>query len=89
MDWKEAKKIIASNPEVALELEKNELEYQLIAEVIRARIERNLTQKELADLIGTKQSNISRFENGNSNPSIDFLKKIADALDKKIEIHLV
>jgi predicted transcriptional regulator len=89
MEWKEAKKIISSNPEVALELQKNELEYQLISEVIKARIEKNITQKDLATLIGTKQSNISRFENGNANPSIEFLKKIADALDKTIEIHLV
>jgi len=89
MDWKKAKNIISSDPEVAKELKQNELEYQLISEVIKARIEKNITQKDLAELIGTKQSNISRFENGNANPSIDFLKKVADALDKKIEIHLI
>lgn len=89
MDWKKAKEIISSNPAVAEELRKNEVEYQLISEVIRARIEKNLTQKDLANIIGTKQSNISRFENGNANPSIEFLKKIADALDKKIEFHLI
>ena len=89
MDWKKAKNIISSDPDVANELKQNELEYQLISEVIKARIEKNITQKDLATLIGTKQSNISRFENGNANPSIDFLKKVADALDKKIEIHLV
>jgi len=89
MDWKKAKNIISSDPEVAKELKQNELEYQLISEVIKARIEKKITQKDLAELIGTKQSNISRFENGNANPSIDFLKKVADALDKKIEIHLI
>ena len=89
MDWKKAKNIISSDPEVAIELKQNELEYQLISEVIKARIEKNITQKDLATMIGTKQSNISRFENGNANPSIDFLKKVADALDKKIEIHLI
>ena len=89
MDWKKAKNIISSDPDVPIELKQNELEYQLISEVIKARIEKNITQKDLATLIGTKQSNISRFENGNANPSIDFLKKVAEALDKKIEIHLV
>ena len=89
MQWSDARKIIASNPEVKAELLKNELEYKLIEEVIAARIEHNLTQKQLADLVGTKQSNISRFENGNANPSIEFLKKIALALNKKVEIHLV
>ncbi len=89
MDWKEAKKIIASNPEVAAELENNAVEYQVISEVIRARSEQKVSQKELAERIGTRQSNISRLESGNYNPSLEFLEKVAEALGKKLEIHFV
>ena len=48
----------------------------------------NLTQELLADLAGTKKSNISRMESGNYNPSLDFLVKIASSMGKKIDIHL-
>ncbi len=88
MKWSEAKAVLLKDPELVKELEKNEAEYQLIKEIIQARLEQNLTQNDLAQLIGTRQSNISRLENGNANPSLDFLEKIASALGKKIEIHL-
>lgn len=66
----------------------NELkpEFDLIQMIIKKRIELGLTQKDLARKIGTKQSSISRFESGNYNPSIDFLKKIASALGAKLKI---
>ena len=43
-------------------------------------------QKELAEKIGTKQSAISRLENGDYNPSVELLSKIAEALDKELVI---
>lgn len=39
--------------------------------------------------VGTQKSNISRFESGNYNPSLDFLTKIAESLGKDISIKLV
>ena len=89
MKWKDAKKILNADPEVAKALQENELEYNVIREFIKARLEKNLTQQQLADLVGTQQSNISRLESGNYNPSLEFLEKLATALDKKIELHLV
>ena len=89
MKWKDAKKILNADPEVAKALQENELEYKVIREFIKARLEKNLTQQQLADLVGTQQSNISRLESGNYNPSLEFLDKLAKALDKKIELHLV
>jgi predicted transcriptional regulator len=56
------------NEEVLKELRNNEAEYKIIEEIITVRQEKNLTQKELAELVGTKQSNISRLESGNYNP---------------------
>jgi transcriptional regulator with XRE-family HTH domain len=54
-----------------------------------ARQEKNLTQKDLAELVGTKQSNISRLESGNYNPTLEFLNKIAKAIGKELEIRIV
>lgn len=60
--------------------------YELIKEIIRERNAQNLTQKQFADRVGIKQSNISRLESGNYNPSMDFLQKIAQALGKELHI---
>lgn len=60
--------------------------YEIIKEVIKERNAQNLTQKEFADRLGMKQSNISRLESGNCNPSMDFLGKIAHALGKELHI---
>ena len=46
-----------------------------------ARVQRGLTQAELAKRVGTKQTSISRLESGKVSPSISFLKQIAIALD--------
>jgi len=89
MKWSNAKEIILKNKEVQNELDKNEAEYKIIEEIITARMEKKLTQKGLAELIGTKQSNISRLESGNYNPTLDFLHKIALAMDKKLEVRII
>ena len=89
MKWSRAKESILKNDEVQKELKMNEAEYRIIEEIIMALREKNLTQKGLAELIGTRQSNISRLESGNYNPSIEFLQKIAAAMDKKLEVRII
>lgn len=88
MKWDDAKKIINSDPEVIKELNNNSIEYKVVREIIKARHELNLTQEQLAELVGTKQSNISRLESGEYNPTIEFLSKIAQAMGKTLEIRL-
>jgi transcriptional regulator with XRE-family HTH domain len=74
------------DPEFVREYKALEPEYEIIRQVIQSRTEQNITQKELADRIGIKQSNISRLESGNYNPSLEFLKKVASGLGKEIHI---
>ena len=45
------------------------------------RIEKNLTQKELASLIGVKNSVISFYEVGDRTPSPEVIKKLATVLN--------
>ena len=68
------------------EYESLEAEFQLIREIIAARKDKNITQKELSDLTGITQGDISKIENGNANPSLKTLKKLAAAFDKKLVI---
>lgn len=90
MNWKEAKEIlIKDDPLLKIELEKLEPKYQIIRQVIELRIKSKLTQKQLAEKINDKQSNITRLENGNVNPSIDKLIQIANGLNADIEIKFI
>ena len=86
IDHKDLKNELFESEEVKEEYEKLNVMYEIKKQIIRYRIENNLTQKELADRIGTKQSAISRLENDDYNPSVEFLNKIAHALGKKLEI---
>lgn len=63
-------------------------EFAFVRMIIQKRVEKGLTQKELAQKIGTKQSAISRFESGTYNPTLSFLEKIANALGRKVSISL-
>ena len=74
------------NPEFAKEYDTLEEEYELVHQIISTRIAAGLTQKELAEKIGTQQSNISRIEKGNYNPSIEMLKRIANATGTKLHV---
>lgn len=74
------------DPEVKREYDALEPEFQLVRKMIRARREAGLTQKELAERTGIQQSNISRIENGNGNPSLSTLNKLAQGLGKKLVI---
>ena len=74
------------DPEFAEEWEKQRPEREYIKAIIAARMELNLTQKELANKTGIRQSNISRIENGNSSPTIATLQQLASGMGKTLHI---
>ncbi len=57
-------------------------------DVLALRLEKEWSQSELARRMGTQQSNISRIENGLANPTIEFLQRLAKALDTDLIIRL-
>ena len=59
---------------------------EIRALVISARDKAGLTQKELAARSGLTQANISNIEKGVTCPTIDSLKKIADAMGRRLII---
>ncbi len=65
-----------------------ETEFVIAQMIIEKRLQRGLTQAELARHIGTKQSAIARLESGTYNPTIALLKKIADALGVRLVVSL-
>lgn len=74
------------NPEFKKEWENLDAEFQIIRAMVDARKEKDITQKELSELTGIAQADISKIENGNANPSINTLKRLAKAMGKKLKI---
>jgi transcriptional regulator with XRE-family HTH domain len=71
--------------EFRAEWEASEPAYQ----VTRLRIMRGLTQEQLAELVGTKQSSISRLESGQTEPRLSFLRRVVEALGGRLEVRVI
>ncbi len=63
--------------------------YDLTLEILKRRKKLGLTQKELADKVGTHQSAISRIEAAENDVRLSTLTQIAEALDAWLEIKLI
>ena len=85
-DFERMKKRLLKNPEFKRLHEESRPEFEIARAVIRARIQKGLTQKQLADKLQTGQSAISRVESANSTPSLSFLKRLAQALGTSLSI---
>ena len=88
VSWKDVKTELLQDGEFANAVKEIEPQYELISQIIEARIEQKITQVELALRMNTKQSNISRLESGEYNPTINFLKKIAESLSMELHVSL-
>ena len=75
----------AKDPEVQVALE--ELEHAYL--VARLRIERGLTQQQLADILGTRQASIARLESGRTQPRLGFLRRVIKALGARLELRVI
>lgn len=85
-DFEKLKKRLMKNPAFRKEYEATRLERGIARAVIRARMERGLTQKQLAEKLHTRQSVISRLESMNTTPSLTFLKRLAQALNTTLQV---
>lgn len=88
INYKQFKSKLLKDKEVSHRYQELGSEFALITMFIQKRLQKKWTQEDLARRADTKQSAIARLESGRYNPSIAFLKKIAHALDVKLEISL-
>lgn len=86
-----AKKIL-ENPEAKAEYDALESEFALFAEMIKARRLAGLSQKDIADRMGTKQAAIARLETAGGkakhSPSIATLRRYANAIGCDLDIKI-
>lgn len=86
--FKQFKTKVLKDPAVKAEYEALGPEYELVKTIIRERINRGWSQTQLAEAIGSRQPVISRLEQGNGNPSLSTLQKIAKALNLSLQISM-
>lgn len=66
-----------------------EPEFAVIQAIINARKDNKLTQKQLAVRTGIAQADISKLENGNANPSIKTLQRLANGMGMKLRLEFL
>ena len=77
------------NEDFKKEYESLEPEYELVKAFLEARKNADMTQSELAKASGVAQSDISKLENGNSNPTLKMLWRLADSMNMHLKIEFV
>lgn len=87
--YKDYKKRALQNSEVKAEYDALQPEYDIIQAMIDARVQQNMTQKDLSTKTGITQADISRIENGTRNPSLSMVKKLAHGLGMQLKLEFV
>ncbi len=77
------------DPEFRREYEALEPEFAIIKQIIDLRIKRQMSQAQLAQRVGTQQPSIARLEARGRVKNLDYLQRIANALDARVEVRLV
>ncbi|GHV45924.1 putative HTH-type transcriptional regulator [Synergistales bacterium] len=81
-DWDDVRKELFTPEEIAA----SDLRVALIGELIKARNERGITQKQLEEMSGVKQPVIARMERGNTMSQIDTVLKVLFSLGKTLAV---
>ena len=71
------------------EYEALEPEFTIIQAMIDARKSAGLTQKQLSEKTGIAQADISKLENGNANPSLRTLRRLANGLGMRLKVEFI
>ena len=80
---------LLKDPEFKKEYEALQPEMDITRAILDARIRAGLTQVQLSERSGISQADISRLEKGTRNPSINLLKRLAEAMDCTLRIEFV
>lgn len=87
--YKEYKNKCLEDSNFKKEYDDLEPEYDIINAMIKARKEKGLTQKQLSELTGISQADISRIENGTRNPSLEMIKRLATGMGMCLKLEFI
>ena len=84
--FEDQKRELLKNPEVKREYDALKFEFDVRKALLDARNRCNLTQKQLSEISGVTQADISRIENGTRNPSLEVVSRLLYGLGVTLEI---
>ena len=87
--YQDYKRKVLEDPQIKAEYDALQPEYDIIQAMIDARVQQNMTQKELSGKTGITQADISRIENGTRNPSLSMMKKLAWGLGMQLKLEFI
>lgn len=83
-------RLTGDDPELREMIAEEAVNIHVARMIYDARMAAGLTQKQLADMIGSQQSVIARLEDADyEGHSLSMLRRIAEALDQKLEVRFV
>ena len=86
--FEELKARLLAHPEVKAEYDALAPEFEIAAELVKARLRAGLSQAELARRMGTSQSAVARLESGQTLPTTKTLLRYAEATGSKFHLRL-
>ena len=88
-DLQELTNELMQDPEFVKEYEAIQPEVNITRAILDARINAGMTQVELSQKSGISQADISRLEKGTRNPSLNLLKRLAEAMNSTLSIEFI
>ena len=88
-EWKKFLNEQLKDPEIRAEWDALEPEFAIVQAIIDARKNAELTQQQLSERTGIAQSDISKLEAGNGNPTLQTLKRLASAMDMTLKVEFL
>ena len=80
--WEDVERELFTPEEIA----ESHLRTAIIGELIKARQEQGISQKQLEEISGVKQPVIARMERGRTSPQLDTLLKVLAPLGKTLAV---
>jgi len=80
--WEEVREELFTPEQIA----ESDMRVSIMSELIKARNEQGITQKQLEDMSGVKQPVIARMEHGTSNPQLETVLKVLAPLGKTLAV---
>lgn len=79
---------MAEEGRILLEQTQRDVKASVARQFVYYRKLKGMTQEELAQRVGVSRTNITRFEKGSYNPSVEMMTKVAAALELNLKITL-
>ncbi len=89
ISWDDLRADVLADPTVKAEYEALEAEFSIASQVIAIRATTGLTQREFAEMVGMKQSQLARIESGKQIPKLETLAKLAAAAGYRVEVNFI